>query len=496
MVFSSDASSVLAAKFACFFSSAAAVFSSSASSALRAPLLFLSSAVVTKLFCRLLNASICAKTDFNSAFISVLTTFASVVVVAAFAAFAARSASTVAFTPSTARTLAFSLSNLLTASSSAVNRLVVGPSFTLVALNRTLANRIAVSRTCQLCAHTAMSAVTTTHSVLTISGTVLRTRIIPARTSRSPRATPHASSHASSSSSSSSSSERSSFSFKSSSRASAPRVSRASPRARVALFARVSALVAGARVLAGARAGIARGVVTRRSVGRSVDRTMRPSGVARGDGDGDGDGDGEVALRVVDARDVARGARAREDARASRTLKLRLATGDGEVVVVERERWTGVATIEDVERGATVAVARAALARTTSGVALANAGEVRAAARGGGDAVGTRERAARDARVDLDARSTSDVAARAPKFVEFDPSEAVTVRVGAAATPASEVARRLAATTLRAAPAAAAPRGTRDGDGDGARANDDPPAPPIVRKKPALPPGRRAVADA
>ena len=61
MVFSSDASSVLAAKFACFFSSAAAVFSSSASSALRAPLLFLSSAVVTKLFCRLLNASICAK---------------------------------------------------------------------------------------------------------------------------------------------------------------------------------------------------------------------------------------------------------------------------------------------------------------------------------------------------------------------------------------------------------------------------------------------------
>jgi hypothetical protein len=39
-------------------------------------------------------------------------------------------------------------------------------------------------------------------------------------------------------------------------------VSRASPRARVALFARVSALVAGARVLAGARAGIARGVVT------------------------------------------------------------------------------------------------------------------------------------------------------------------------------------------------------------------------------------------
>ena len=495
MVFSSDASSVLAAKFACFFSSAAAVFSSSASSALRAPLLFLSSAVVTKLFCRLLNASICAKTDFNSAFISVLTTFASVVVVAAFAAFAARSASTVAFTPSTARTLAFSLSNLLTASSSAVNRLVVGPSFTLVALNRTLANRIAVSRTCQLCAHTAMSAVTTTHSVLTISGTVLRTRIIPARTSRSPRATPHASSHASSSSSSSSSSERSSFSFKSSSRASAPRVSRASPRARVALFARVSALVAGARVLAGARAGIAGGVVTpRASVGRSVDRTMRPSGVARGDGDGDGDG--EVALRVVDARDVARGARAREDARASRTLKLRLATGDGEVVVVERERWTGVATIEDVERGATVAVARAALARTTSGVALANAGEVRAAARGGGDAVGTRERAARDARVDLDARSTSDVAARAPKFVEFDPSEAVTVRVGAAATPASEVARRLAATTLRAAPAAAAPRGTRDGDGDGARANDDPPAPPIVRKKPALPPGRRAVADA
>ena len=495
MVFSSDASSVLAAKFACFFSSAAAVFSSSASSALRAPLLFLSSAVVTKLFCRLLNASICAKTDFNSAFISVLTTFASVVVVAAFAAFAARSASTVAFTPSTARTLAFSLSNLLTASSSAVNRLVVGPSFTLVALNRTLANRIAVSRTCQLCAHTAMSAVTTTHSVLTISGTVLRTRIIPARTSRSPRATPHASSHASSSSSSSSSSERSSFSFKSSSRASAPRVSRASPRARVALFARVSALVAGARVLVGARAGIARGVVTpRASVGRSVDRTMRPSGVARGDGDGDGDG--EVALRVVDARDVARGARAREDARASRTLKLRLATGDGEVVVVERERWTGVATIEDVERGATVAVARAALARTTSGVALANAGEVRAAARGGGDAVGTRERAARDARVDLDARSTSDVAARAPKFVEFDPSEAVTVRVGAAATPASEVARRLAATTLRAAPAAAAPRGTRDGDGDGARANDDPPAPPIVRKKPALPPGRRAVADA
>ena len=495
MVFSSDASSVLAAKFACFFSSAAAVFSSSASSALRAPLLFLSSAVVTKLFCRLLNASICAKTDFNSAFISVLTTFASVVVVAAFAAFAARSASTVAFTPSTARTLAFSLSNLLTASSSAVNRLVVGPSFTLVALNRTLANRIAVSRTCQLCAHTAMSAVTTTHSVLTISGTVLRTRIIPARTSRSPRATPHASSHASSSSSSSSSSERSSFSFKSSSRASAPRVSRASPRARVALFARVSALVAGARVLAGARAGIARGVVTpRASVGRSVDRTMRPSGVARGDGDGDGDG--EVALRVVDARDVARGARAREDARASRTLKLRLATGDGEVVVVERERWTGVATIEDVERGATVAVARAALARTTSGVALANAGEVRAAARGGGDAVGTRERAARDARVDLDARSTSDVAARAPKFVEFDPSEAVTVRVGAAATPASEVARRLAATTLRAAPAAAAPRETRDGDGDGARANDDPPAPPIVRKKPALPPGRRAVADA
>ena len=223
---------------------------------------------------------------------------------------------------------------------------------------------------------------------------------------------------------------------------------------------------------------------------------MRPSGVARGDGDGDGDGDGEVALRVVDARDVARGARAREDARASRTLKLRLATGDGEVVVVERERWTGVATIEDVERGATVAVARAALARTTSGVALANAGEVRAAARGGGDAVGTRERAARDARVDLDARSTSDVAARAPKFVEFDPSEAVTVRVGAAATPASEVARRLAATTLRAAPAAAAPRETRDGDGDGARANDDPPAPPIVRKKPALPPGRRAVADA
>ena len=181
---------------------------------------------------------------------------------------------------------------------------------------------------------------------------------------------------------------------------------------------------------------------------------------------------------------------------ASRTLKLRLATGDGEVVVVERERWTGVATIEDVERGATVAVARAALARTTSGVALANAGEVRAAARGGGDAVGTRERAARDARVDLDARSTSDVAARAPKFVEFDPSEAVTVRVGAAATPASEVARRLAATTLRAAPAAAAPRGTRDGDGDGVRANDDPPAPPIVRKKPALPPGRRAVADA
>ena len=495
MVFSSDASSVLAAKFACFFSSAAAVFSSSASSALRAPLLFLSSAVVTKLFCRLLNASICAKTDFNSAFISVLTTFASVVVVAAFAAFAARSASTVAFTPSTARTLAFSLSNLLTASSSAVNRLVVGPSFTLVALNRTLANRIAVSRTCQLCAHTAMSAVTTTHSVLTISGTVLRTRIIPARTSRSPRATPHASSHASSSSSSSSSSERSSFSFKSSSRASAPRVSRASPRARVALFARVSALVAGARVLVGARAGIARGVVTpRASVGRSVDRTMRPSGVARGDGDGDGDG--EVALRVVDARDVARGARAREDARASRTLKLRLATGDGEVVVVERERWTGVATIEDVERGATVAVARAALARTTSGVALANAGEVRAAARGGGDAVGTRERAARDARVDLDARSTSDVAARAPKFVEFDPSEAVTVRVGAAATPASEVARRLAATTLRAAPAAAAPRGTRDGDGDGVRANDDPPAPPIVRKKPALPPGRRAVADA
>ena len=155
-----------------------------------------------------------------------------------------------------------------------------------------------------------------------------------------------------------------------------------------------------------------------------------------------------------------------------------------------------MATIEDVERGATVAVARAALARTTSGVALANAGEVRAAARGGGDAVGTRERAARDARVDLDARSTSDVAARAPKFVEFDPSEAVTVRVGAAATPASEVARRLAATTLRAAPAAAAPRGTRDGDGDGARANDDPPAPPIVRKKPALPPGRRAVADA
>ena len=223
---------------------------------------------------------------------------------------------------------------------------------------------------------------------------------------------------------------------------------------------------------------------------------MRPSGVARGGGDGDGDGDGEVALRVVDARDVARGARAREDARASLTLKLRLATGDGEVVVVERERWTGVATIEDVERGATVAVARAALARTTSGVALANAGEVRAAARGGGDAVGTRERAARDARVDLDARSTSDVAARAPKFVEFDPSEAVTVRVGAAATPASEVARRLAATTLRAAPAAAAPRGTRDGDGDGARANDDPPAPPIVRKKPALPPGRRAVADA
>ena len=61
---------------------------------------------------------------------------------------------------------------------------------------------------------------------------------------------------------------------------------------------------------------------------------MRPSGVARGDCDGDGDG--EVALRVVDARDVARGARAREDARASRTLKLRLATGDGEVVVVER----------------------------------------------------------------------------------------------------------------------------------------------------------------
>ena len=208
--------------------------------------------------------------------------------------------------------------------------------------------------------------------------------------------------------------------------------------------------------------------------------------------------DGEVALRVADARDVARGARedAREDARAPRTLKLRLATDETtEVVVVERERWRDVATIEDVERGATVAVARAALARTTMGVALANAGEVRAAARGDDD-FATRERAARDARGDLDARSTSDVAAKAPKFVAFDPSEAARARAGAASTPTSEVARRLAATTLRAAPAATARRRACDGDGDGAGADDDPPAPVIVRKKPALPPGRRAAVDA
>ena len=215
-----------------------------------------------------------------------------------------------------------------------------------------------------------------------------------------------------------------------------------------------------------------------------------------------------TVLERVDASRPASSSDAGDDATArggGRTLKLVLVRGESEAsretaTVVERERWTNVRDEDDVAPECEVFVARAVFERCRAGsVAMANAGEVTPAPADERAArARAREKRARAATLAAARGDTeSEISAKAPKFIEFDASKPIEIRVKAPKVEVSAAARRLAETSLAApkptamssktsTPTASA---TIDASSSSTETTD---TAPVVRKKPSLPPRRAA----